>query len=846
MDNAAKSFPWGKVVESDQERSGQPTGCVVCQEEQPVANAVQLSCCGATFCHGCFYRHRTTDNKYATYENSKCPACRGTITSTPHLDKVVQQIQQSQLQSELDHANSDHIKTVLSSNDVPEVIAEGFTKRLRRTPTPLRDNPPLYEDVLPESVTDILVGIEDSEPGSERFTVVNGGHFTRRKGERVNHRKKIPLKVVYDDLLPKLMKLSPDSEEYFILLNALVVWRFTAQRTTVDEKEVVAAISYSKKGTAKRKVYSAAAVCPANDRNVNNTPLRMEDVPGYDTKHKKTCDDYPKSLDEFIKEFVQWMKDHPEYEYIREVVLQIAEHQREIVQWLLNNPDKLNEVWRKYHPKQWYANWMMEKMEVGELCDPECPFCKGQEKKSPFFCDANHAGQAGVEAKRRHRHNNSKGKATTLVQPVHYNEYQFKDQEEHLDPVCSCWHMYVTFDKIRNMKGQYTFKERWQYVLVTGLVLHVNGYQCFMSDDEVNWDNYTAYDTQHSTALMDALIHETQYATRKMGKISAIWSRTHHATYAEFRDAVFREVVKVVLCKRTAHSLIDWGIARQQFFPGMPIYPFVGQTFNGFNGTAALVPRLLPPPPTRIKATSTTTCTTNTTESPTTITTMNTTITTFITTKTTTSTKVATQWEVSSHDRKLLQKEVARLNNQAKTTTSTKVATQRKASTKVATQRKASTKVATQRKASTKVATQPRSNNQVKLKEACDKGRFTEEQNRTETVQTSFEEDVRLRIIKFKEEKKRKAEEKQKAQQGSKKEDAIENEAKEVDDEMEKKKAATAHQNIATARANNEAPKIEDLIAASRARSAAKVAARQQHLSATAKTTTSSRARAKG
>ena len=743
MDNAATSFPWGKVVESDQERT-----CVVCQEEQRVANVVHLSCCGATFCHGCFYRHRTTDNKCATYGYSICPTCRGTITSTPQLDKVVQQIQQSQLQSELDHANSDHIKTVLSSNDVPKVIAEGFTKRLRRTPTPLRDNPPIYEDVLPESVTDILVGIEDSEPGSERFPVVNGGHFTRRKGVRVNHRKKIPLKVVYDDLLPKLMKLSPDSEEYFILLNALVVWRFTAQRTTVDEKEVVAAISYSKKGIAKRKVYSAAAVRPANDRNVNNTPLRMEDVPGYYTKRTTTCNDYPKRLDEFIKEFVQWTKDHPEYEYIREVVLQIAEHQREIVQWLLNNPDKLNEVWRKFHPNQLYANWMMEKMEDGELCVPECPFCKGQEKKSPFFCDANHVGQAGVEAKRRHRHHNSEGEATKMVQPSNYNEKQFKDQEEHLDPVCSCWHMYITSDKMRNMKGSYYFKQRWQYVLVTGLVLHVNGYQCIMTDDEVNWDNYTAFDTQHCTGLMDALIHKIQYATRKLGGISQLGQkRTYYATYAEFRDAVFREVMMVVLCKRTAHSLIDWGIARQQFFPGMPIYPFVGQTFNGFNGTAALVPRLLPPPPTRIKATSTTTCTTNTTESPTTITTMNTTITTFITTKTTTSTKVATQWEVSSHDRKLLQKEEARVNNQA---TSTKVATQRKV------------KVLEEEVA----RLNNRINNQAKSKEAFDKGRFTKEQNRTETEQRLFEEDVRLSIIKFKEEKKRKAEEKRKAQQG--------------------------------------------------------------------------------
>ena len=39
MDNAATSFPWGKVVESDQERT---VGCVVCQEEQPVANVVHL------------------------------------------------------------------------------------------------------------------------------------------------------------------------------------------------------------------------------------------------------------------------------------------------------------------------------------------------------------------------------------------------------------------------------------------------------------------------------------------------------------------------------------------------------------------------------------------------------------------------------------------------------------------------------------------------------------------------------------------------------------------------------------------------------------------------------------
>ena len=165
-------------------------------------------------------------------------------------------------------------------------------------------------------------------------------------------------------------------------------------------------------------------------------------------------------------------------------------------------------------------------------------------------------------------------------------------------------------------------------------------------------------------ALMDALIHETQYATRKMGKISAIWSRTHHATYAEFRDAVFREVVMVVLCKRSAHKkLIDWGIARQHLFPGMPPYPFVKRTCNGIT---ALVPRLLPPPPTTtIETTSTITSTTDTKESPTTITIRNVTHTTTITTSITTSTKVTTQQNVSQHDREKLQKEVARVSDKA-------------------------------------------------------------------------------------------------------------------------------------------------------------------------------------
>jgi len=207
------------------------------------------------------------------------------------------------------------------------------------------------------------------------------------------------------------------------------------------------------------------------------------------------------------------------------------------------------------------------------------------------------------------------------------------------------------------------FIQRWQYLLVTGLVLYINGDQCFFTDDEVDFGNYTGYDTQHSTAMMNALIGEIEYASQKLDGISNLWQRIY-ATYEEFRDAVFREVVMVVLCKRSAHKLIDWGIARQHLFPGMPPYP-LEQSCNG-NGITSLVSRLLPPPPTKIETTSTATNTTHTIESPTTITSLDVTHTTITTTVITTSTKVTTHQNVGQHDRDLLQKEVARVNNKAK------------------------------------------------------------------------------------------------------------------------------------------------------------------------------------
>ena len=401
---------------------------------------------------------------------------------------------------------------------------------------------------------------------------------------------------------------------------------------------------------------------PAEERLNNKKRVLMKNVPGYGSRIKG-YNDYPTSLDQFTNEFWHWLEDHPEYKFIRGVVLDIAEHQRAICQWLLNNPDQLNKVWQEGHPRKHYADLLMEQHRLDKLCYPDCPFCKGTAfQNSPFHCDGDHHGQEAVQAKRRHWHYNSEGEATTMLQPSQYSKEQLEDQKDGLRPVCSSRHMHDTLCKIRNDDGKYNFIHRWQYLLVTGLVLYLNDYQCFFTDDEVDFNNYTGYDTQHSTAMMNALIGEIQYASRKLSGISELWNRTYKS-YAEFRDAVFREVVMVVLCKRSAHRLIDWGIARQHHFLGMPPYPFVKQTCNG---TMALVPRLLPPPPTTITTTSTTTNTTLTTESPTAITTKNITRTTTITSSIITLTKVTTQQNVGQHDRELLQAEVARVDSQPK------------------------------------------------------------------------------------------------------------------------------------------------------------------------------------
>ena len=592
--------------------------CGICQTGHTITNPVNLSCCGTSYCAGCINRLLTTKNIYGC--TPQCPHCRKKITPTPQLDAVVQKFRQLQLQSKLDGVNSSHIETVLSSDgrSSPRSSVEGFTKSFRRSPRVCRQNPLTYEHLLKVDISDILLG------GS-------GWAFTRNKRQRVDPSKKVPILVVCNDLLPKLEKLPIDSPEYFDVLYDVVVWRL--------------------------------GVLPLAEERLNNNDERVlvEYVPGHEST-TRDCSDYPTSLDEFIEEFRQWLVDHPEFNFIREVVLDIAEHQRAIIQWLLDNPDQLNKVWQEGHQKQWYANWLMEQHQLDKLCHPDCNFCKGTAfEKSPFHCDGDHHGQEAVQSKRRHWHYNSEGEATTMVQSSKYNKEQFKDQKDGLKPVCSSRHMYDTHNKIRNGTGPYSFLQRWQYLLVTGLVLYINDDQCFFTDDEVDFENYTGYDTQHSTAMMNALIGEIEYASQKLDGISHLWSRKY-ATYEEFRDAVFREVVMVVLCKRSAHKLIDWGIARQHLFPGMPPYPFVKRTCNGIT---ALVPRLLPPPPSTIETTSTTTSTTRTTESPTTITIRNVTHTTTITTSITTSTKVTTQQNVSQHDREKLQKEVARVSDKA-------------------------------------------------------------------------------------------------------------------------------------------------------------------------------------
>ena len=44
---------------------------------------------------------------------------------------------------------------------------------------------------------------------------------------------------------------------------------------------------------------------------------------------------------------------------------------------------------------------------------------------------------------------------------------------------------------------------------------------------EVDFNNYTGYDTQHSTAMMNALIGEIEYASQKLDRISNLWHRKY-------------------------------------------------------------------------------------------------------------------------------------------------------------------------------------------------------------------------------------------------------------------------------------------------------------------------------
>ena len=304
--------------------------CGICQTGHTITNLVNLSCCGKSFCAGCINGLLTTKNIYGC--TPQCPNCRKKITPTPQLDAVVQKFRQSQLQSKLDGVNSSHIETVLSSDGrSPRSSVEG-TKSLRRSPSVCRQNPLTYEHVLRVDISEILLG------GS-------GWALTRNKRQRVDPSKKVPIKVVCNDLLPKLEKLTNDSPEYFDVLYDVVVWRL-------------------------------GALPLAEERLNNKKRVLIEYVPGHEHT-TRDFSDYPTSLDQFIEEFRQWLVDHPEFNFIREVVLNIAEHQRAIVQWLLNNPDQLNKVWQEGHEKQWYANWLMEQHRLGNLCHPGCQFCKG-------------------------------------------------------------------------------------------------------------------------------------------------------------------------------------------------------------------------------------------------------------------------------------------------------------------------------------------------------------------------------------------------------------------------------------------------------------------------------------
>jgi len=326
----------------------------------------------------------------------------------------------------------------------------------------------------------------------------------------------------------------------------------------------------------------------------DNMFIRIEEIPGWGTCYQSLYDDFPRNSDGVIRLWREWQLNNPHMVKLRELILDVGEHGKEEVLTLLKDAGLLDEVWEKTHDHDWYVKKILSCHKEGKTCYPGCQFCKGTLFTGAIHNDEDHYNLKAQKQKRGTRHRNpTTGLPTTMVQPSSLNEQQHAEQAEGLHSTCACRHQMDTHDKIRNGKGDYSFRLRVQYAYLVVLVLHVNGYICKHTGVEITWDTYTAYDTEHPAMGMNIVIDGVEFPTRKIICLANVW-QNHWGSFAEFFDVACREVTMTYIVNRMAHALIGWGHneKRCRLLPDLPPFPFEKVQFDG---RTVLKPKSLPP-----------------------------------------------------------------------------------------------------------------------------------------------------------------------------------------------------------------------------------------------------------
>jgi len=322
----------------------------------------------------------------------------------------------------------------------------------------------------------------------------------------------------------------------------------------------------------------------------DNMFIRIEEVHGWESCQRRKYDDFPRNTDELIKLWRKWQLDNSIMVKLREIILDVGEHGKEEVLTLLKDAELLDEVWEKTHDYDWYVEKILKLHKEGKTCYPGCQFCKieGALFTGAIHCDEDHKNSKAKKQKATVRHSNGR-----MVQPCNLNEQQHAEQAKGIHPTCAGRHAVDTFDKMRNGKGSYGFRQRVQYAYLVVLVLHVNGYTCKHTGVEITWDTYTAFDAEHPAMGMNVMIDGEEFPTRKIMGISEIWNKSWRS-FSEFFDAACREVTVTYIVNRMAHRLIGWGHheKRCNLLPALPPFPFEKVELVG---RTVLKPLALPP-----------------------------------------------------------------------------------------------------------------------------------------------------------------------------------------------------------------------------------------------------------